>query len=336
MMMALGLRPGGRPLVEVCAFLGGAPGVLALDNLETPWEGDREGTDAMLTELAAVSGLVLVASVRGVERPAGVAWGSTIEVESLEEDAAAHLFCEISRARRDDPVLPTLLQHLEGVPLAITLLAHAAEGVNLAGVVHEWETKHTALLRKDGAKAGRGTSWAASMALSVNSPRMTDDAPRLLAVLGRLPDGIATGDVHVLWPERGRAAQRKLVQVGLAYEDEERLRLLAPVREHVREHLPPQRKDLARTMAHYGDMAVKLGPQVGHPGGATASAQLLAESANLDAMIREGLKGASATRWIEAALSLNHRAQFSNNIVLPADHAACWMTGAAPVVRRQT
>jgi nucleoside phosphorylase len=162
-----GITPRGRPLPEACAFLAGAPGVLALDNLETPWEGDREGTDALLAELAGIPGLVLVASV----------------------------------------------------PLAITLLAHAAEGASLAGLTAEWERKRTALLAKEGAKPGRETSWAASMALSVGSPRMTEEARRLLGLLGRLPDGVAFADLDALIPGEGSEAERKLVQVGLAYEE---------------------------------------------------------------------------------------------------------------------
>jgi nucleoside phosphorylase/tetratricopeptide (TPR) repeat protein len=310
-MAALGLTPHGRPLAEVRAFLAGAPGVLALDNLETPWEGDREPTDAMLGELAGISGVVLVASVRGAERPAGVAWGETVVVEPLAEKPAVHLFCDIWRGRRDDPALAGLLARLEGVPLAITLLAHVAEGASLSGVVQEWEAKHTALLRKEGTKEGRETSWAASMELSVGSPRMTGEARRLLALLGRLPDGVAFGDVEALLPGKGNEAKRKLVQVGLAYEEEERLRVLAPVRAYARETVAPEEEDLGRAMEHYGRLARELGPSVGWAGGAEASARLEPETANLDAMIRQGLKGNAKGRWVDMAVALTNFARFS-------------------------
>ena len=308
---ALPLSPGANPFAEVRAFLGRAAGVLALDNLETPWEGDREATDSLLGELAAISGLVLVASVRGVERPAGVAWKEHFEVRALDDDPAADLFCDIARAERGDPVLAALLARLAGVPLAITLLAHVAEGANLAGVVEEWENRHTALLAKEGTRPGRETSWAASMTLSVESPRMTGEAKRLLALLGRLPDGVAFADVDKLLPGNGNEAKRKLVQVGLAYEEDERLRLLAPVREYVSDGVPVPRKDLARTMAHYGELARTLGPKAGNEGGAEAVARLAPETANLDAMIRGGLEGRGAARWIEAALALTNFARSS-------------------------
>ncbi len=65
---ALGITPRGLPLPEVRAFLANAPGVLALDNLETPWEGERGLTETLLGELAGTEGLALLASVRGAAR----------------------------------------------------------------------------------------------------------------------------------------------------------------------------------------------------------------------------------------------------------------------------
>src|SRR6185436_189803 len=61
---AIGVTPGGDPLAEVCAELSRAPSVLALDNLETPWDSrdERAATEALLQDLSAVPGLVLVAS----------------------------------------------------------------------------------------------------------------------------------------------------------------------------------------------------------------------------------------------------------------------------------
>ena len=78
-------------------------------------------------------------------------------------------------------------------------------------------------------------------------------------MLGRLPDEVAWADVEALVPVQGIEARRRLVQVGLAYQEDERLRVLAPVREYVRDALAPGEEDLARAMEHYGALARALG-----------------------------------------------------------------------------
>jgi tetratricopeptide (TPR) repeat protein len=248
--------------------------------------------------------------MRGTQRTTGATW-EPISVKALEERHATALFCTIAQAPEDDPALPRVLEVLEGVPLAITLLAHVAEGASLTELMAEWKKKRSALLVKEGEEETRETSWRVSIALSVESPRMTDAARKLAALLGRLPDGVALRDLDAVLPKQGPEAQRKLVQVGLAYLEEERLRVLAPVRAYLRDMLKVQRKDLARVMAHYGEMAHKLGPMVGRQGGAEASARLAPEVGNLDAMIREGLQGSASARWIEAAVALTNFARHS-------------------------
>ena len=101
------------------------------------------------------------------------------------------------------------------------------------------------------------------------------------------------------------------MRVGLAYEEGERLRVPAPVREYVREAVEPEEKDLAQAMEHYGELARTLGPKAGREGGKEAIARLAPETANADAMIREGLKGSAALRWIDTAVALTDFARFS-------------------------
>ncbi|HEU4407437.1 MAG TPA: tetratricopeptide repeat protein [Polyangiaceae bacterium] len=311
---ALGLPPLAQPLPAVQAFLAQAPGVLALDNLETPWEaaGEREATEALLHTLTAIPGLALVASVRGQQRPHGLG-AQHLTVPPLRASAASALFCEISQARPDDPALGPLLAQLEGVPLAITLLAHVAEGASVAGLAAEWQQKRTELLRREGAEPGRETSWAASMALSVGSPRMTDEARRLLALLGRLPDGVAFADLATLLPETWHEAQRRLVQVGLAYHEGERVRVLAPVREYARATMTPAPDNVVAARSLYGHLAKTLGPKAGREGGAEAIARLVPETANLEAMVGEGLTSDEPTFWVDAAVALTNFVRISGH-----------------------
>jgi tetratricopeptide (TPR) repeat protein len=310
---ALGLRPQQPLLPAVCAFVGQASGVLALDNLETPWEGELEETEKLLLALKAAPNLALVISLRGAQRPAGLG-AKSIRVPQLDEAAATDLFCQIADAKHDDPSLAPLLALLDGVPLAITLLAHVAEGASLASVLAAWQQKQTALLARDGVKPGRETSWRVSVALSVESRRMTDEARRLLALLGRLPDGVAVADLDALLPEKGHEAAVTLVHVGLAYDDKNRVRVLAPVREYARTEVPPAPDDIAVARGHYAKLGKELGSQTASGKGAEVLARFAPELANIDAMLREGLTTSTdPTPWIDASTAMRDFAYFSRH-----------------------
>ncbi|WP_437330255.1 tetratricopeptide repeat protein [Sorangium sp. So ce381] len=313
------------------SFLAAGPAVLVLDNLETPWDGDDQpGTEALLAELAAVPGLSLVASVRGAGRPGRVTWNSPIDLRALRHAEAEAVFCAIAgEEHRSKPALSALLSLMEGIPLAIALLAHATHGNDLINLKDEWEARRTAVLERDGGARDRLRSWKASLELSIGSPRMTTGARRLLSVLAVLPDGIAQRDLAVLLPGMGPAAARALAQVGLAYFEGGRFKMLSPVREYVAAEYPPIVEDLGRAMDHYGDLTCTLGPVPGSRGGTEAAARLAPETANLDSVIRRGLTEVEAGRWIDAATALTNFARFSG-------HSASLPLGRALEVAQRT
>ncbi|HSN97971.1 MAG TPA: tetratricopeptide repeat protein, partial [Candidatus Nanopelagicales bacterium] len=301
---AVGVKAPTDLFTHLCSALGRERSLLILDNLETPWEGAPSETEAVLAKLAKVPRLRLVASVRGAQSPAVVHWSDRIKMTRLEPDEAAELFCELAPEHRDRrDALASLLAPLDGVPLAITLLAHAAEGNDLANLMNEWQRLRTAALARPSAQQDRLSSWAVSVELSIVSKRMTPEAKRLGAVLASLPNGIAVADLDVLFAD-GSTAARVLSQVGLAFFEARRLQMLAPIREHfTREHRPDD-ADLDWATEHYGELACALGPKAGKEGGAAAAARLAPEVANLDAMIRRGLEGPNALRWVDTALAL--------------------------------
>ncbi|WP_437948013.1 tetratricopeptide repeat protein [Sorangium sp. So ce296] len=327
---ALRVPPGPDLRQRALSFLAAGPAVLALDNLETPWDGgDQAGTEALLAELAAMPQLGLVASVRGAGRPGRVAWSAPVELRPLGPADAEEMFCAIAgEEHRGEPALAELLSLQEGVPLAIELLASAAQGNDLANLRAEWELSRAAVLERGGGARDRLRSWKASLELSIGSRRMTAEAHRLLAVLAVLPDGIAQRDLAAILPDAGPAAARALAQLRLAYFEGGRLKMLSPVREYVSAAYPPAAEDLGRVMEHYGELARTLGPLPGRPGGTEAAARLAPETANLDAMIRRGLAEAGAARWIDAAAALTRFARFSG-------HAAPFPLGRALEVARR-
>ena len=100
------------------------PAVLILDNLETPLDADEPGTSALVSEWAGLPGVALAATIRRKDRPLGPRWREALEVKPLGGGDARKVFLEIAgRKFENDPRLVEFLKELEGVPLAIELLA---------------------------------------------------------------------------------------------------------------------------------------------------------------------------------------------------------------------
>src|SRR6266540_925833 len=226
---------GPEPLLpRVCAALDGGPGALALDNLETPWTVDPLAVEELLGRLAAVPGVALVVTMRGSARPGGLGWAEAVAVPPLVLPDARRMFLPVAGARfAADPDLDGLLAAIDGVPLAVELLGHAAQGQpGLAELRQRWARERVGLLQRLGG-GRRELSVPVSVELSLHDPRMTPPGRRLLALLGQLPDGIAHHDLATLLPQAGLGAAGVLRQVGLAFDEADRLRVLAPVRDHV-------------------------------------------------------------------------------------------------------
>jgi hypothetical protein len=288
----LGLPIGPDLAARTLDHLGQAPSVLVLDNAETPWwadPGGTEGQEGIFATLAGVPGLALVASLRGRQRPFGLAWRDAIDVPPLPASETRKVFLAVAgQAFADDPHVDELVAAQDGLPLTTTLLAYLAEGEpDLAGLWRQWNQQRVALLR--GGAGSQEVSAAVSFDLSINSDRMTDQARRLLFLLGVLPDGIAHQDLEGLLPGAGEEAARTLRKIGLAFDTAARLRVLQPIRDHLQAVHPPHPDDLGRATTHYGELAERLGQKVGGPGGAEATRRLQAERGNLDAMLRHGL-----------------------------------------------
>jgi tetratricopeptide (TPR) repeat protein len=301
--LSLALEPGPDLESRIFQELERGPALLVFDNTETPWDGDRLRTEDLLAQLAAVPKLALVASFRGEQRPLGTPWREAIRVGPLDLPAARDAFLAVAGERyRGNPDLNGLLEDVDRWALAVTLLAYQAEGEpDLGGLRRRWTEERTHLLRRE--EGGqRLTDLELSLELSIQGPRMTEPARRLLSLLGVLPDGIAREDLPTLLPGGSDAAAATLRKVGLALPDGHRLRVLAPVREHARRRYPPQQEDLDRAVAFYINLA-SLGERVGWEQGEVAIERLAPETGNVESMILTRLQQPDPEPAIEAALS---------------------------------
>jgi tetratricopeptide (TPR) repeat protein len=297
---------GPEPLLpRVVAALGGGPGALALDNFETPWTADPLAVEELLGRVEAVPGVALVVTIRGTARPGGVGWAETVPVPPLALADARRMFLPIAGAGvAADPDLDGLLAEVDGVPLAVELLGYAAQGQPGLGELRQrWAQERVGLLQRLGG-GRRELSVAVSVELSLTDPRMTPAGRRLLALLGQLPDGVAHADLGALLPRVGLGAAGVLRQVGLAFDEAGRLRMLAPVRDHVAASHPPEPADLDRAIGHYCDLADTVGWQVGGEGGAEAAQQMLAETGNLTRMLDQAIAGHRLDQVVAAVVGL--------------------------------
>jgi tetratricopeptide (TPR) repeat protein len=286
-LLALGLDPTQR-FPAALHRLAQAPSLLVLDNLETPWEAAGQAIEARLATLAAIPGLVLLASFRGQEAIGGARWTLRHRLEPLPPSEARALFLDITETiPQDDPNLPALLDALGGVPLAISLTARrAARHADLAGVWAEWQRTGPDFATWQGAGPGRLTSVPHSIALSLRSTRMNPDAHRLFALLGKCPAGLATADRTTLLGDAAFPAESALVAVGLAYHRGPRLDLLPPVRDYALRHGTSNQGDTEAWCRHFLHRVQTQGSQIFNDGGAEALADLTPDIANIDAALR--------------------------------------------------
>jgi hypothetical protein len=251
--LALHLPVGPSLGPRVLATLGQAAGILVLDNAETPWKAAPLETEELLCRLGNIKELALIAAMRDQQRPYGPAWREPpISVMPLAPTDSRKAFLAIAGERyAADRHLDDLISAVDGIPLAIELLAHAAEAEpNLEGLWRRWQEKRAVFLsRRD--RRTRLVNAAVCFELSITSGRMTDEARQLLSLLAVLPDGLAQEDLAMVMPAHSRGAAETLRQVSLAFNEAGRLRALATIREHIAADHPPTPEVLAATLAQF-------------------------------------------------------------------------------------
>lgn len=274
-----------QPELAVLHSLGQGPTLLILDNFETPWESDTVEVEAWLGLLSEVPGLCMLVTVRGVQRPMLAHWYETVEPRRLDVGASVQLFNDLAgRDFSSDAHLHQLLEAVDHVPLAITLLAPLAEGEpDLSGLWARWLHERTRLLQRAGGQ-DKLTNLELSYELSWFGPRMTDLARQLLQRLALLPSGAGHQDLQHLLPRDVEASVSLLRKVGLAYDEADRLRLLAPLREAIL-HRHPLTPDALRTItSRWLKRTTHQARLIGGKGGTPAVNLLATEVANVEAM----------------------------------------------------
>jgi tetratricopeptide (TPR) repeat protein len=280
---ALGLDPAVAKFDATLAMLRLAPGLIVLDNLETPWDGARDKIESLLDRLSGVPTLAILASIRGNEPPGGLRWTRQRTMHPLEWPHDRQLFLDIAQdIKANDRHLEQLLKELGGIPLAIELIAQqAAAHDTVAAILDEWRRVGSALAQRRGGEPSRLTSLDISLELSFNSQRLGDAGRRLFCILGQLPAGIGAESLKALLEDSAFDARHGLLSCGLAFEREGRLDLLPPVRDHARRFRPPIDPDAALWRNYFLALASDHGDRIDSAEDTGSVQQLAAELPNL-------------------------------------------------------
>ncbi|KAJ6543730.1 hypothetical protein DFH09DRAFT_36083 [Mycena vulgaris] len=224
--------------------------LLCLDNFETPWDSDKDHVELLLAKIA-VPHLTLIITGRDSDRPRGIKWTAPLlpPIQPLTVSAALETWDTISHGHDDFSLL--LINAVDCIPLAVTLLAQLAESESAEALWGSWEIESTKLVKSDGS-AHRLNNLELSIELSLQGPRLRacPGALDFFMILCMLPQGLPESRIPEFETSSKdyfggiRSAIRVLKQCSLAYALEGFLRVLSPVRQYTQDH-----PDLATTFS---------------------------------------------------------------------------------------
>ncbi|KAF9470162.1 TPR-like protein, partial [Pholiota conissans] len=209
-------------------------------------------------------------TIRGEQRPSKVAWSTPLlfPLSTLSLEGARKIVVNIANENTINEFTIRLLEAIDGIPLAITLVATLLrDGEDSASLWTRWSMDSTQIINVGD---DRQSSLDCSIALSVNSSRMTKNPETrlLLAALSLLPDGFPKGDtleslqnclgissIHTILQTLHTVA---LVQVNNP--DTSRIQMLSPIRLFCQHFLAQEIADaLPKIVNHYLDILKAAG-----------------------------------------------------------------------------
>ena len=302
--------------------------LLVLDSVETPWHADESATEAALAKIyegAAVSNSAIVAVITGCRRPLKVPWSLRIDLTPLTDEDGARLFIEVATevakeidkhvwTLSESDALRSLIKILDGIPLAIKVMAHAAtikvveDGTRedwepvLIDLRKEWVKKRSSFVKEQSPKL-REPPFSLFLSLGVALEELDKEkeiSMKCLGLMTLLPDGIFEADLttlraHVAALERSSLAA--ITRWGFVFVAKERIRLEPSIRKFAHEtlagNIDPQ--DRGAILNHYLAKATKgeaIGWGIAHECDRQAAIEAIkAETNNIEAIIHDELSG---------------------------------------------
>ncbi|KAJ7170239.1 hypothetical protein C8R43DRAFT_90464 [Mycena crocata] len=297
------------------------PSLLVLDNFETPWENSttsRGEVEEFLSLVADVPQLAILITMRGGERPGKIKWSRPFlkPLQPLANSAAWQTFVDIAdEAEHNAADIHQLLAVTDNLPLAVSLIANVAAYEGCPATLARWKEENTLLL-SDG--YDKRSSLDVSIMLSFSGPRMTPAAQDLLRILSLLPDGLSDADLvqSSLSIPNILACKATVIRTSLAYTDhDQRLKLLVPIREHIRNTLPPSAL-LKNPLWRYFCTVVDLWNHFEAFPSSDIVLRLAMNLGNIHALLADGLdsgmEGQDLILNIQSIMALNRFSLFTN------------------------
>ncbi|EJU02810.1 TPR-like protein [Dacryopinax primogenitus] len=282
--------------------------LLVLDNLETVAQSDRHRLRELFGRFDRVSSLSVVVTMRGTQAPEGLNWSELVPLRKLSLQAARQIWVKISK--KTDDKLDELLERLDGLPLAIHLMALQGKDLDPSILLAAYEREAFNLVKAAG--TGRSDSLEVSIRLSLDSRLMANhrDGRPLLSVLCLLPDGAHIESLPALMPSMERnvtATALVLLRCGLAYQDSGRIRVLSPIRDFILAQYPPKGTPLNDVAKHVMQLANRA-YEYGEESSAEMIELLASEFGNINAVLlyvcQANVPGFALDIYLHATVSL--------------------------------
>ncbi|THU77548.1 TPR-like protein [Dendrothele bispora CBS 962.96] len=225
--------------------------LIVFDNFETPWNYDnsRDGVKNLLEKIAQYEKVSLVVTMRGPNGPGDIPWerlGDKSGIPTLLPVPAKEAFKafagnNLQSSDDSESQIDSLLYQLEYVPLAIRLSAQHVKRVSLQALIKMWEKERMSILEEPGVNAGRLTSVGFSIDLSIKIFKIEGKRLVLLSVISFLPDGIPfwLECLDQMFSGEGwHSNVSTLLHSSLISDQNDGLKMLAPVREHIHSRYP--------------------------------------------------------------------------------------------------
>ncbi len=173
--------------------------IVCLDDFESPWDQpgtSRRAVELLLADITALPSVTVLVTLRGGERPKETAWTLPMlqPLANISHEAAKRTW--ESLAGTYDEWAEKLIDVVDCLPLAVTLLGSLAEVSTAETLWERWQKENIAVVEKE--KGDKLSSLDFSIALSLESGRMATDSSsrRLLGILSLLPDGLPASPPH--------------------------------------------------------------------------------------------------------------------------------------------
>ncbi|KZO90395.1 hypothetical protein CALVIDRAFT_394809 [Calocera viscosa TUFC12733] len=231
-----------------------APILLVLDNFETPWDSaDQDAVEETLGHLDTVEHLSFVVTMRGTKRPGCVKWSQPALTSLDPVGLLAARMIYLENGGQDGEGLDHLLRFLDGLPLAIVLLAYHGQNCSPTELSLAYEAERTELLNRG--RRTRLTSLEVSISFTLNSQTMEEEPNALeaLRLLSLLPDGVEIEELPGVFPNLARrgSAIRTLQDTALLSRYGSRYKVLAPIREYIQAAQEPAGPLLLDVRSYY-------------------------------------------------------------------------------------